>query len=395
VAEPETALALDDALALALAGSPELAGLSWEAREGEAREMQAGTIPNPELEFRFLDQGLPDTDDEEARRRLMLSQVFELGGKRGSRVALAQSERELAAWDYEGKRAEIATVVASRFVAVLGAQRRVQSSRRLVELLEQTRDRVATLIQTGLMRSIEIHEITRQLGLARIDLKQAETAQATARFLLAATWGGGLPRFTEAVGDLEQVRPVPDLDRVLDLARQGPARARWDTERERGQAALDVAKAGRVPDLKWGVGVRWEEDLDERDYLVDLEIGLPVFDLKQGDIREARYGLARVEAESRAAEAASNAAIAELYYRLSEAEARCSTMGAEVLPASRAAFDAFRAGFDSQTASLGDLLDAARDLARAEIDRTDALVAYHQARAALEGAVGQSLAAAE
>ncbi len=41
--------------------------------------------------------------------------------------------------------------------------------------------------------------------------------------------------------------------------------------------------------------------------------------------------------------------------------------------------------------NLGDLLDARRDLARAEDDHAVALVDFHRSLAALEGIVGQSL----
>ena len=48
-----------------------------------------------------------------------------VGGKRQRRVDLAETERELAGWDYEAKRLAVATTLADRFNAVLGAQRRV------------------------------------------------------------------------------------------------------------------------------------------------------------------------------------------------------------------------------------------------------------------------------
>jgi cobalt-zinc-cadmium efflux system outer membrane protein len=71
------------------------------------------------------------------------------------------------------------------------------------------------------------------------------------------------------------------------------------------------------------------------------------------------------------------------------------TLREEVLPAARASLEAHRLGFERTAANVGDLLDARRDLARAEVQYTDALVDYHLALAALEGLVGQRLAEAE
>ena len=397
--EPEAAepLALQDALALALMRNAELEMFSWDVRSSEARTLQAGKLPNPEFDFRVYRLGIPrvSADPDDSRSRVILSQVLQIGGKRRRAVLLGQAESQLAGWDYEAKRIEVATTVTGHFVAVLGAQRRVESNRRFVEYLEQMRERVSTFVETGAMRTLETHQVVRQVGLARIDLQRAESELAVARFRLAATWSNESPRFTEAVGDLEQVASVPDIDIVIELAQSSPAIARWDSEFERGQAAVALAKSRRVPDITVGAGVRWQENVVERDILVDVEIALPIFDRKQGDIREAQFNMARAKAAKQSAEAMSRELIAEFYYQMTENRAVSLTMAEEVLPSARAAVEALRRAVDVEPARLGDLLDARRDLAKAEIEYTDALVDYHQALAGLEGIVGHSLSGLE
>jgi cobalt-zinc-cadmium efflux system outer membrane protein len=396
-AEPVGPLDLQDALALALMRNPELEMFSWETRAGEARALQAGKPPNPELDMRLYRLGIPrgSTRPDDARWRIVFRQVLELGAKGRRRFELAQTERELADWDYEAKRIEVATTVTARYVAVVGAQQRVDAWARTVDYFEEMRERVDALVERGAMRSLESHQIRRQLGLARVELQRAEGDLSASRFALAATWGSQSPLFSEVAGDLEPVGPLPDIDAVIELARQSPSIARWDTELKRGEAALALAKAERVPDLETGAGVRWEEHTNERDYLVDAELTLPLFDRKQGDIREARYEMARARAGRRAAEAAGSEEIATYYYRVTESRARSVTFDEEVVPAARAAFEAYRLGLESTSANLGDLLDARRDLARAEAEHTEALVDCHQALAILEGVVGQSLGGIE
>ena len=392
--EPTSPLALEDALALALMRNAELARFSWETRASEARALQAGKAPNPELDVRLYRLGERNMIQDVKRTRVLLSQVVELGGKPSRRVALAETERDIADQDYEATRIRVASTVTSRFVAVLGAQRRVESHRRAVEFLEQTRDNVLSLVETGSVRSLDGHLVKRRAGLARIKLQQAESDLSVARFKLVAMWGNPSPQFTEAVGDLEQLHPIPDIDTVMRLAQDSPVTARWDAEVARGQAALALAKANRVPDLNLGAGARWEEGQNDPDYLLDIEISLPLFDRKQGDIREAHYNLARARAGKSAAETASSEVIAESYFALSEADARRLTLREEVLPAARATFEAYRIA-QSHMESLGDLFDASRDVARAETQYTDALVDYHQALATLESIVGKSLAEVE
>jgi cobalt-zinc-cadmium efflux system outer membrane protein len=260
-----------------------------------------------------------------------------------------------------------------------------------MEFLDELRDKVLALVESGSVRSLDGHLVTRRTGLARIGLQQAESELSAARFRLAAMWGNPSPQFTEAVGDLERRHPIPDIDTILQLAEDSPVTARWDAEVARGQAALSLAKANRVPDLNLGAGARWQENRNEPDYLVDIEISLPLFDRKQGDIREAHYNLARARAGKSAAETASSEVIAESYFALSEADARRLTLREEILPATRATFAAYRVA-QSHIESLGDLFDARRDVTRAETEYTDALVDYHQALATLESIVGRSLA---
>jgi cobalt-zinc-cadmium efflux system outer membrane protein len=389
-AEP---LGLQDALALALTRNAELEMFSWDVRSNEARTLQAGKLPNPELDLRVYRLGIPrvSADPDDSRSRVILSQVLQIGGKRRREVLLRQAESQLAGWDYEAKRIEVATRVTGHFVAVLGAQRRVDSNRHFVEYLEQMRERVSTLVETGAMRALESHQVARQVGLARIDLQRAESELALARFRLAATWSNESPRFTEAVGDLEQVASVPELETVIELAQSSPAIARWDAEFERGQAAVALAKAKSVPDITVGGGVRWQENIDERDYLVDVEIALPIFDRKQGEIREAQFNMARAKAAKESAEATSRELIAEFYYEMTASRAVSMTLAEEVVPSARSAVESLRRAVEVDPARLGDLLDARRDLARAEIGYTDSLVEYHQALAGLEGIVGHSL----
>src|SRR5262245_55870264 len=53
--EPTGTISLRDALAAALLHNPELAAFSSEVRAREARALQAGLLPNPELDTEFED----------------------------------------------------------------------------------------------------------------------------------------------------------------------------------------------------------------------------------------------------------------------------------------------------------------------------------------------------
>jgi cobalt-zinc-cadmium efflux system outer membrane protein len=386
-------LTIEDALALALMHNPELEAFSWEVRASEARELQAKKLPNPELDVRLYRLGIPrrfSAPDEE-RTRMVLRQELELGGKRRRRTELARAERDLAGWDYEAKRIEVSTAVACRFAAVLGAQRKLEVLKSSAEFFERTHTRIMALVESGDMRALEGHQSRRQVALARIELQEAESELSAARFRLATSWDSRAPLFTEAVGDLDRMQEVHSLVELLELSRQSPIIARWETEVARSEAALAVAEAERMPNLSVGAGARWEDDAGGRDWLLDIEIALPIFDTKKAGVREGRQNIARAQAERSAAKAESDAMLSEVYYRLQASRSKALTLRGEVIPAARATVEAFKLGFETDTSEPGDLFDAGRDMTRAEVDYTETLVEYRQALATLQGIVGLPL----
>ena len=88
-------ITLAAALARTLRGSPELAAYNFELRAAEARILQAGLRPNPEI---GLDIESPTGSGQfkggdQNQNTLTLSQLIELGGKRPARIAEAEAGR--------------------------------------------------------------------------------------------------------------------------------------------------------------------------------------------------------------------------------------------------------------------------------------------------------------
>ena len=58
---PSGVITLQQALALGLMQNPELASFSWETRTAEARTLQAGLLPNPEISAEVENFGGPES----------------------------------------------------------------------------------------------------------------------------------------------------------------------------------------------------------------------------------------------------------------------------------------------------------------------------------------------
>jgi cobalt-zinc-cadmium efflux system outer membrane protein len=395
---PEGVLRLPQAQALALMQNPDLAAFAWEVRAGEARTLQAGLPPNPEAGVEV--ENVAGSGDfqgiDGAEVTVGISQVIELAGKRRKRTQVAALERDLAAWDYETARLDVLTQVTQAFVDVLRVQERLVVDADLVRLAEQIYRIVTERVKAGKVSPLEATRARVALATSRIALQRVQRELTAAKDRLAATWGETRATFERATGNLETLNPIPSAAVVAQRIVQNPDLARWATVMAQRQAAVILVEANRTPDPTLGAGVRYFNSADEADahaLLLAVSIPLPVFDRNQGNILEARYQLAKSEAERRAAAVQVQTALAETHAALSAAFSEASTLRDEVLPGAQQAFDAAREGYRQGKFQFLEVLDAQRTLFEARGQYVEALSAYHKAVAALERLIGEPLSA--
>jgi cobalt-zinc-cadmium efflux system outer membrane protein len=395
---PAGVLRLPQAQALALMQNPDLAAFAWEVRAGEARTLQAGLPPNPEMGVEV--ENVAGSGDfqgvDGAEVTVGLSQVIELAGKRRKRTHVAALERDLAAWDYETARLDVLTQVAQAFADVLRVQERLAVDADLVRLAEQIYRIVAERVKAGKVSPLEATRARVALATSRIARQRVQRELTAAKDRLAATWGGTRATFERVTGDLETLNPIPSAAVVAQRIVQNPDIARWATAMARRHAAVTLAEANRTPDPTLGAGVRYFNNVDEADahaLLLAVSVPLPVFDRNQGNILEARYQLARTEVERRAAAVRVQTALAETHAALSAAFSEASTLRDEVLPGAQQAFDAAREGYRQGKFQFLEVLDAQRTLFEARGQYVEALSTYHKAVAALERLIGEPLSA--
>lgn len=394
VAEHEGILTLHAALAAALLRNPELATFAYSVRSAEARTLQAGLWPNPEVEAEFENfagsGGASGTDALETT--IALSQTFPLGGDIEHRRRSAELQGELAGWDYEAARIALLTEVTQRFVNVLVTQRQVELAQESVKLAEQVRDSINRRVDAGDAPAVERLRAVVPVVSAKIELQGAQRASDAARLHLTSTWGSTSPRFVKVVGDLNSIQIVPPATALVALVNQNPDVARWAIEITARQTEIKLAQAEAVPDLTGALGYRRLNDSDDNALVAGISIPLPIFDRRQGDILAARLDVASAHQERRAAELRVQAALAAAYAQLTTAHSKAVILRDEALPPATEAYEAIRRAFDQGDLGFLDVLDAERTLIDFRQQYLDALAAYHGAVAQIEGLIGQPLA---
>ncbi len=391
--EPDGVLTLRRALELALMQSPELVASShgvW-AAEGTAR--QAGVFPNPEIELEAEEFGGSGSRKgyDAAETAVRLSQSLELGGKRGKRQRVAQSEARLAGWDYEAKRLDVVTQTKKAFVDVLLAQSRLALAESLLTVAEDVRKAAVERVKSGKVPLLEETKAGVEVADVRIALDRARRELDTSRKRLAASWGGTTPVFKEAGGVLDAVEDVPPLEKLSALQGDIPEVARRNEEVALAKEFLGLAKAARIPDVSMSVGIsRFEEDGTHAG-TVGISLPLPLFDRNAGGISAAKHHSTRAEYEQRAARLRAAIDLVEAHSRIETARAEAMTIKAELLPGAQQAFDVAQTGYREGKYGYLEVLDTQRTLHEARTRYLDTLAAYHKAAADVERLTGTPL----
>lgn len=393
VREPTGELTLRQALALGLAGNPDLIAFSWEVRTGDPRILQAGLIPNPELgvELENFLGSEPSRKFETLETTLSISQLVELGGKRAARIGLASSEKEVSIWEYEAKRADVAADVAKSFVEVLSAQDRLTLAEELARLAKEVLNAVAARVTAGKISPVEETRASVASSIGGIELERARLGLEGARKRLAAAWGSQKPMFSKAVGQLDRLPPIPSQEVLVARISRNPDVARWAAEMEQRKAALALERANRISNVTLSGGVRREREAKDTSFVFGAAVPLPLFNRNQGKILESQYRISKAEREREAAGNKVLAALSEAYQALATGYAEATTLRSTVLPGAQSAFEATSEGFRQGKFGYLEVLDAQRTLFEARGRYVEALGAYHKAAADTERLIGGEL----
>ena len=389
---PGGELKVEQALAAALLLNPELAAFSHDVRAAEARVLQAGVLPNPELEVELEEYDRAGEGFDSAEIAVGLGQLFELGGKRRWRMRMAEAEGELAGWDYESKRLDVFAETARRFTAVVAAQQRVELVASAVQLAEKTSRAVGERVKAGKEPPLQASKSEAELEMARMDAQEADSALLVARKSLAAMWGAEQADFGRAVGDLTTVlERVPPLESLRAHLARNPDLARWEAELRLREAALSSEKAARIPDLEGSVSyLQYEEDGTDA-LAFGIGMPLPIFDRNKGNIAAAGHEFTKADAERTTMEVALATELAETHAALVSAHQRVETLRKKVVPAMDLAFVAAHEGYQQGKFGFLDMLDAQRGLFESKGTLLDALTDYHTALTGLQRITGTSI----
>ncbi len=289
---------------IALAGNRDLAAARVRVEEVRARLQQASLWPNPEIDI----QGRSDdafNNHGEYGVSARLNQPFSVSGRIGAGRAVAQVEIDRAVAALADRERLIIRDVRRAFTELLALEQQISLQKFLVGLNEDLLEAV-----NGALKAAQVSE--KDVNAVRITLMQARQrktlldTQRRSRVLELNRLMGRSPDlgFTPA-GDLAVLLPtnnIPSLTLESALKKR-PDYAAVQLDISAARAEERLAKAERFEDWRVGVGYEQEKTVVDgappqgvsRFVAVGLTIPLPLFDRKQGRIRETIAAQSRAE----------------------------------------------------------------------------------------------------
>jgi cobalt-zinc-cadmium efflux system outer membrane protein len=233
-------LTLEQALSLAMTGSPALAAARLRQAIDEGRLAVAREYPNPD--FRY------EQEKEAPHHALAVAQTIEWPSKRARRIEAAAAALRTGQAETAQVEAQVRAVVAAAFFQVADVQRRAQLIEELRALAARAREAAAHRLEVG--------------DVSRLDLLQAELALAAAENEAGAVQGelagaradlnvviGRDPAMPLVVADtLDNAPPLDPAALAAEAAASNAALAVLDRQIAEAEANVAVARAERIPD---------------------------------------------------------------------------------------------------------------------------------------------------
>jgi outer membrane protein, heavy metal efflux system len=400
--DPVQGYSSSDLVQKALSTNGELIAARLDIERARARLRQAGLRPNPSLDVEHMTGRLTGSVGE-SETSVGVSVPLEMGGKRRSRIVLAQAELEAAEAEVADRERRLAGEVLAAYAEAMGALRELEITEGLNDIDRQTAGVIEARVKEGETAPIE-------LSLLQVEVQRLRSRRSIVEGRLKST----LVRLKSLTGipinsalQLSQTSTRPILREppaTLEAATEIALRTRPDLRLARlneevAGAGLRLARAQAVPDIsaytrythtrstfnETPVGVIHDRD---RVLTFGVSIGIPVFNRNQGSKAEASVARNQAQARREYLEQVIRAEVASAYERYKAAEASLAVFEQGVINRSTLNIKAIRGAYEIGAFRVTDLLTEQRRLGDSQREFTDTLTERYRALTDLHTAMG-------
>lgn len=378
-AQVQAPLTREEALRRVLADDPTIAAADAARRAADASVRQAGRWNNPTLEVQRENFGGAGAYSGAGRAETTYSlrQPLELGGDRGARRRIAESDRDVARIGAGLQRLDVVEQVEHAFIDAQAAEATLVVAEERLATARDLASAVERRVQAARDPFMASSRAQARLAEAEIEVESARRSAITARNTLASYWNGP--------GDFTVELPsFDDLNHAQPGNTQSPDLRLAEAQEGRADAEFRLERARRIPDVDLQAGVREFNESDESAVVVGIAVPLQLWDRNGDNILRARAERDRARLQREAFGRTVARQRAALVNQIETARIEVQGLDARVIPSSDEALRFARDGYVRGAFSYIDVLEAQRALSEARLRRIQALRSHHRALASLE-----------
>jgi len=390
-------LTLAQALALAEQQNPTLQAQAQSIESNRANEITAGLRPNPTFQ------------NDTTSATLGVSQEFEIGGKRRTRLESARLATSISRTDFADARRTLVSNLRQAFINALLGGANLALARENLSSFQKVIDLNRMRFEKGALSGADFLKIELQMLQFQTDLQDAtlalKTAKATVRGLLGRS---NLAGEFEVEGELRAAPFDAGLSELQQRALANrPDLKSAETGREKAGADLRLAKANGYPDPTIGVsllhagneigGPGWFQPFYPKGATsnamsVGLSFPIPLFNRNQGEIARTRSEQRRAVFLAQATRNQVLQDVEAAYASFQSSRDRVRLYEQTYLSRAKESRDTAEFAFQKGATSILDFLDAERTYRSTQLAYHRELAAYATNLAQLEAAVGEAVA---
>ncbi len=385
-------LNLSQAVDSALANNPNLKVFKYEISSLKALITQAGLIPNPEAEFEadnFLG-GKELNGFNGSEFTLSAAQLFELGGKRSSRINLAEKEINSAFGNYELMKLDVLAQVKTNFFELYKIQQEISLQQKFIQINEDILKTVSERVIAGRTSPAEESKVKVALINSRIELQRLQRNLKSSQANLNSLLGTSEKDFIPETDLFENLFVPPKKENIIDDLENNPSIKNLYNETDFRKAQLKLEKSQSVPDLTASLGIKYLNELKTNSFVAGISLPLPIFNRNQGSIESAEIKVQQMDEIIKAQILLLTSSLQTSYNNLLNAYENSVLLREDILPESENAYEITRQGYLNGRFAFIDMLDAQRTLFEAQTQFLQEVSDYYNSLIEIENQTGKT-----
>jgi len=382
-APPRDGWTLAELEQMALAQNPTLAKARAQVQAAQGHCLQAGLYPNPVAGYSEEEVGDEGTAGKQGG---FVAQEFVTGGKLRLDQAVASREVQRRRQLWASQQFRVLTDVRVRFYDVLVAQRRLEITRRLVDIAQQSIETTESLLQAQEVSRVDLLQ-------ARVEADSAEAMQIGAEHQLQAAWRRlvavvGLPQLPRKplAGEADALPPAWTWEEALRrVMAQSPELSAAAAEVAKARCQLQRERVEWIPNIDLRAAVHHDNASGDDVAAVEVGIPLPLFDRNQGNITAACAELIAAQRDLERVRLELRSRLAETFERYATARQQVELYQRGILPNARQSLELVAGGYRQGEFGYLALLTAQRTFFQASLTHLVALKALRASQSEIDG----------